>query len=180
VTKYEFAFGYMIKNEGGDKYTDIPQDRGGCTKWGITLHSVLTDQNLKHIRTCEDLKHMNEAEAKGHYYRVYWRFGEINNWRVAAKMFDIFVNLPPGSAKRIYQRAANQCGAGIQVDGVIGQQSITAINRTEPENFLLALSDELVDYYSAVVKNRPEQKIFLKGWVNRALRHPPQVPNDVV
>lgn len=171
MTKFDFCIAYVLKNEGG--YSDHPNDRGGCTNHGITLATARRARDLG-INTCEDLKAMTTQAAKQIYYRFYWKFGEINDWRVAAKMFDIFVNLRPVSANKIFQRAANVCGAPVAVDGFFGPKTVIAINSCNPVHYLEELIDQLHTHYTKIVNNDPTQAVFLLGWLRRADRLPPE------
>ena len=169
MSRFTDAIDYVLENEGSE-YTDDKFDLGGCTRYGITL----ADAILAHVGvySCADLKAMTVDTAKTIYLQKYWKFDLIRDQRVATKMLDIFVNLPPGSAHRVFQRAANAAGAEIKCDGLWGPQTIGAINYLDPERYLEELVKQLIKYYEAVVDVRPEQAHFLAGWMNRARRLP--------
>lgn len=169
MSRFSEAIEYVLENEGG--YTNDKQDRGGCTNFGISLNTIVTMPEFG-IKNCEDIKTLTREQAKKIYYMVWWKFEYILNQQVATKMFDIFVNLPPGSANRLYQRAANACGAQLKVDGIYGALTEAAINKLDPKAYLMELVDQLHSYYNKVVEARPEQAVFIRGWLQRADRLP--------
>lgn len=167
-SKFETAFQYTLSNEGG--YTDDPNDHGGCTNYGLTLKDCLEASWLG-IQNCEDLKGMTVAQARSVYYQLYWLFGEVGDTRVATKLFDMTVNMGP-HAILLAQRAANNCGVPIPVDGKFGPITKNAINNTDPDKYLAELVDQSLSYYERIVERDPSQVVFLNGWSARAKRLP--------
>ena len=60
----------VLKAEGWDAYTNHPADRGGPTKWGITL-SAWRDFNDNQSLTAFNVQGITEAEARVFYHRRY-------------------------------------------------------------------------------------------------------------
>jgi len=58
----------VIVREGG--YCDIPEDRGGPTKYGITIYTLSSWRN----EMCEarDVQDMSVMEARDIYRSMYW------------------------------------------------------------------------------------------------------------
>ena len=165
-TKFEYAVEYVLGNEGG--FVDDPLDRGGCTNFGITLKTA-QDYGVKN---CQDLAMMPRTRAIEIYKSRYWKFETIDNWAVAAKLFDIYVNLPPNNAVIIFQRAARASGAILTIDGLWGAETRKALNSCPAHVLIPNLISQLERYYNAVIKYRPEQVRFIKGWFARAQRVP--------
>lgn len=96
--------------------------------------------------------------------------GEIEDVAIASKVLDVFVNVGPIQGATIVQRALHACGRRhVIIDGIIGTQTITAINDVKPRAMLLAaLRAEAAAYYRQLVEQRPELKRFEQGWLNRA------------
>jgi lysozyme family protein len=82
---------------------------------------------------------------------------------VATKIFDIAVNCGTWPAIRMAQRAA--C---VPTDGVMGPQTIAAINGYDSVRYVEAISEEQRKHYRNIVKKDPSQEKFLLGWLNRA------------
>ena len=58
----------------------------------------------------------------------------------------------------------------IVVDGKIGNQTLFALNHVEAEKFLQVYHDLQRRFYRSIVANRPTQRFFLGGWLNRVDR----------
>lgn len=56
--------------------------------------------------------------------------------------------------------------AKLEVDGVVGDKTISAINKATPEQ-LKAIANELEAYYRRLVEKDPSQARFLNGWLKR-------------
>jgi lysozyme family protein len=169
------AIGFILAHEGGSKYTNIPEDRGGPTKWGITQRTLANWR--AHAVTAADVKALSELEAADIYRNRYWRkcrCDEIKDQTVATKLFDVAVNLGVmrrgEDAAEILQRAVNCCSppTSLKVDGWIGDQTIAATNLCDPEHLVDALCMEQRDYYLELIARNPSQKKFRRGWMNRA------------
>src|SRR5580692_2666746 len=129
------AFDYMLPNESypptDPRYGEITTDNdGGLVRFGVNSKSLgisligttfYTDMgNVAALAVAQDL-----------YQTVVWsavQGSSINSQRVASKLFDLAVNSGPVEASKLCQRAVS-----VNVDGVIGQQTVTAIN-SEDEN----------------------------------------------
>lgn len=168
--KFQFAVDYVISNEG-TTFENDPRDKGGCTKFGITLKTAKSCP-VYGINTCGQLRDMKRAAAEGIYFVLFWKFDTIQDTIVATKLFDIYVNLPPKSAIRLFQRTANTLGSELKVDGEWGHLTLDAINSYSSNAYIKVLVDNLRGYYETIVSNNPSQSVFLKGWLNRANRLP--------
>ena len=155
------AFDYAVANEGG--FSNNPHDSGGATKYGIT-------QNLA-THYGYDVRKLTEEEAAEIYYKEFWRFDGIANQRVASKIFDMKINLT-ANAIRVVQMAVFEFNPNFKVDGHYGPNTEEAINSLDPDRFLNVLIEQLSKYYENRVAQKPDQEVFLKGWLNRARRLP--------
>ena len=118
--KFERAVGITLGHEGG--YANDPDDPGGETKFGISKRSY-PDLSVRDL---------TQAEAVEIYKRDWWDkygYGRIDNPDLAAKIFDLAVNMGAKRAHVIIQRATMQTGGcWLELDGVLGDLSIAAIN----------------------------------------------------
>ena len=97
---FERAIARLLGDEGG--YVDNPADPGGETKFGITKREY---PDL-------DIEALTRDEAIAIYYRDWWqryRYSELPG-PIAAKTFDLAVNIGPDHAVRCVQRALRACG----------------------------------------------------------------------
>lgn len=164
MAEFGLAVDAVLAHEGG--YANDPRDPGGETNWGI---SKRTYPDL-------DLKSLTREQAIAIYQRDWWDghgYSSIHNQPVATKLFDMAVNMGPTQSVRLCQRALNYLlppPREIPVDGVLGPQTITAINTADPVLFLLALRAYHAYWYLILVEG-PDQRfeVFSKTWLRRAM-----------
>lgn len=150
----------VLDHEGG--YVNDPDDPGGETRWGISKRSY---PDL-------DIANLTEEQACAIYYRDWWRrykYDLIEDATVAAKVLDLSVNMGPSAAHKCLQRALHACGRrDVVIDGIIGPQTLAAVNAANPLMLLAALRAEAAAYYRSLVQNDPKRSKYLNGWLNRA------------
>lgn len=169
MSPVEKALNYTFKNEGG--YSDHPLDRGGPTRFGITIGTL--SRHRGKICTANDVKTMPKSEAVQIYEERYWKplgCNLISNVNVAICLFDIGVVRGIGIPPKYAQQICNLHGAKLTLDGKIGPFTAAAINRLEPSAFIRSFSGMAEQGFRDIVARKPSQKVFIKGWVNRARR----------
>lgn len=147
-----------LAREGGAKFTDIPGDRGGATKYGICQASYPN----------EDIRNLTEQRARELYKRDFWdrvRGDDITSQIVAENIFDTAVNMGVKTAARLAQATLSIDPA----DGIIGAASLKIINQQDPELFLAHYTLTKIARYAAICNKDRTQSKFLLGWINRAL-----------
>ncbi len=161
---FELAFKKLIDIEGG--YSDHEDDYGGKTKYGLTENQL----NL----FCYDgkVKDLTKDEAKELYYKHFWKEPKINkikNRWIQMEIFEQGVNMGPSEAIERLQKAYNiLTGEGITEDGIIGPQTLKAVNTySEPNKLYKVLNCEQYNKYKELVKKDDSQRVFLLGWLNR-------------
>lgn len=158
--RFEIAVESLLRHEGG--YVDDPHDRGGETRWGIS-RAQYPDI---------DLKHLSKRQAKEIYRVDYWlrfRLHEIENPVIATKMLDLVVWMGPDTAARMLQTALCACRERVTIDGVIGSQTLAAVNRAECAPVIVAMRALALDHIRGIVERDETQKRFLRGWERRAV-----------
>lgn len=142
----------ILEHEGG--YSCIAADPGGETNYGICK------RNYPDL----DIRHLTEDEVIEIYRRDYWKaYMDEMPINVAAKHFDMAVNMGHSRAVKLLQEAV-----GCDADGLVGLVTMAAIKTREPAAIVNALVSLQRDFYTALATRKPSQKIFLKGWLNRA------------
>lgn len=167
MADFKMAFEKMIKNEGGYVLHKVKGDSGGLTYAGIarTYHP-----QWEGWQTIDSGKLQSEElvlQVKEFYRRHFWKSvqGEkIESQFIAELMFDFAVNAGVGTAAKLAQMTL-----GLTADGIIGSQTIEAINQVEIENFSLKYSLAKIGRYSKIVSRDRSQEKFLLGWINRTL-----------
>ena len=78
--------------------------------------------------------------------------------------FDMCVNMGRRTAVKILQRAANNKGRGIDVDGGMGPMTLKALDGVELER----VRAYRVKFYVDLITAKPDQEKFYLGWFKRA------------
>jgi len=157
----------------GTTFTNDPVDRGGPTKFGITLRDLRTWRNDPSVGAV-DVETMTEAEARAIYRRRYIEdpgFDRIPNEWIRAFIVDTGVLQGPRVATKLLQRAVN-----VDPDGVFGPITLAAVQVASVESVRRSLVKDrlqhllacaLVDIPADLVQNTSLK--FLKGWINRVV-----------
>lgn len=166
---FDKAFEYTMPFEGWDAYTNDPDDRGGATKYGITigtLKAIRFDVDGDGQITEHDVQMLTLEDAHQIMREKYWdaiQADKIESERIAIKLFDCAVNMGPSRATKIAQEALNDLRYGLVVDGRMGPKTLAALNGTDEDVFFLFLVARLEQFYVGL-----NQRKFLKGWLRRA------------
>lgn len=146
MKNFDYCFKLLLKDEGG--YSNDPDDRGGATKYGITIADV--DKYLKKGATPDDVKNLTVAQAEDIYKHKYWDALGCDNLPAGVDYtcFDYGVNSGLARPRAALKKFSDKQGADL----------INAIN------------DERVTFLNNIVQRRPSQQKFYKGWMNRVAR----------
>lgn len=173
---FDSAVQDILRHEGG--YSDQPNDKGGATKYGISLRYLKSlgsngDINNDGSIDDNDIKVIDINKATAFYRRGFWdKYGydRINNASVAEKIFDLSVNMGPETAHKLIQKAVNlgRLSNTLKEDGILGQKTIDAVNSLNADRLLLRLNGVAISRYIDIAERDPTQKIFIDGWLKRA------------
>ena len=192
--RFEHAFADLLGIEGG--FVDDPVDRGGATKYGISLRFLKSegqiDEDLDGYADFDldmdgdidgaDIRRLTVGDAKSLYKRSFWEVLECESFPepIGEMLFDQGVNGGNHAAKKLLQRAINAVlRAGryrtipLKVDGQIGERTRSAFDSMwarHPGQLVIEYREAVKDRYLAIVRRNPSQARFLKGWLNRAER----------
>jgi lysozyme family protein len=164
MSKFEYAFGELMKLEGG--FVEHDADPGKATNWGISQRSHPT----------VDIVNLTKEGAMDIYKKDYWPWymDSVTDWTVAAEIFEILVNIPPEKAVKIVQRAMNYLGAGIEEDGQFGAITLRSLNhysRRWRVSLLKAINGVQFMHYLGLVEGGDRFDPFARGWLRR-IEHP--------
>jgi lysozyme family protein len=133
----------IIRREGG--YVDHPADKGGPTRWGITMAT------LSHYRqravTVGEIQALTEAEARDIYREQY----------VAPfRRFAAYPHLLALAVDSAVQHGVSRV-----------QGWLYAIPSVDPEINYRGLLAARMRFYGQIIRNDPSQAVFAAGWMNR-------------
>ena len=151
--------------EGG--YSNDKHDKGGKTKYGI-IEEEARDFGYK-----GDMQDLTIDFAKNIYLKKYYlgnKLDKVANDKVALSICDWAVNSGRNGIKNA-QAALNRIdGANLDVDGIIGNKTLEALNAVNPDKFLEVYHNLQRIYYRGKVEADSTQEKFFDGWMNRIAR----------
>jgi lysozyme family protein len=165
---FQRALTCVLKAEGG--YTNHPSDRGGPTNKGILQREYDQYRRAEGLRLA-DVRDILNAEVADIYLHDYWLAGRCDRmpWPVSLAHFDACVNTGITQAARFLQRTV-----GTRSDGLIGPLTLGALKslleREPPGALAERLARQRIRFYRQLVERDPEQRAFLKGWLNRVTK----------
>jgi hypothetical protein len=175
---WEESINFAMKWEGGKNYTGQANgtymminkaDKGGPTNMGI-VKGTLALAHHQGVVNHNDLDMLTKEEAKLIYKRNYW---DNNGWGelplpVCLCALDCSIN--HGGFAWILQRAVNDLGAGIEIDGKYGpatKAALVELSKADPHKLAEQICYQRKKYYDAICAKDVNQKANLKGWYNR-------------
>ena len=165
MERFERIFDYLLRVEGG--YSDDENDKGGKTKYGIT------EEEARDFGYKGDMQDLTKDFAKNIYLKKYYlgnKLDKVVDDKVALSICDWAVNSGRNGTKNA-QIAINQLtNANLDVDGIIGNKTLDALNVVDPEKFLEVYHNLQRIYYKGKVEADRTQEKFLTGWLNRVQR----------
>ncbi|MCG7622609.1 holin-associated N-acetylmuramidase [Epibacterium sp. Ofav1-8] len=170
----------IVAREGG--YVNDPDDPGGATKHGVTIHTLrrlgldLTGDGAVDRR---DVKALDRAQAEEIFLREYFRRPRLHLLPepLQASVFDMHVNAG-ANAVRILQRLLCDMGYDVAVDGAMGPQTAKAAQaagQVNMEALVNAYGIARRNYYFDLADRRPRSRKYARtraggkgGWIRRA------------
>ena len=165
VAKIDSIAKFILSFEGG--FVNDPVDRGGATNKGVTIATWRMqgyDKDGDGDIDVDDLKLISDADAIEVMRRCFWkrwRADEIKNQNLANILVDwIWCSGTPSIT-------ITQAMLGLKADGIVGKNTLAALNRQDPQVFFNRLKARRKQFYERIVEKRPSQVRFLKGWLRR-------------
>lgn len=147
------------QSEGG--YVRDPGDPGGETKYGVSKRSFPK----------MDIKKLTLQQAARIYRRHFWdqiRGDQIQDQKLANKLFDLSVNIGVSRAVRILQQACGLCGLPVAENGIPTASTLTVVNMCDARSLLAEFKALAAGYYRDLAHQHPALQRFLGGWLKRA------------
>lgn len=167
LSAFDNGFNQLMRDEG--YISNDKDDQGGYTKYGISSKEYGE----------ENIKKLTITKAKEIYKDDYWfksKCNEIDSDLIAIKVFNTSVNVGNKRAILFLQRAINNTINKeklnlpiLKVDGMIGQKTITTLNKLDKHTSLILnyFILEQSNFYIKISKKFNNIK-YLRGWLKRA------------
>ncbi|WP_037294169.1 holin-associated N-acetylmuramidase [Roseobacter sp. CCS2] len=170
----------IVAREGG--YVNDPDDPGGATKYGVTIHTMRRlglDLTKDGVVDDNDVRVLSRAHAISIFIEHYFRGPRIDRLPAPlhATVFDMYVNAG-AQAVKILQRLLGDMRIAIAVDGVIGPKTIAATKQAmeaAPDHLVDAYGIARRNYYYDLAARRPASRKYARrrdggkgGWIKRA------------
>lgn len=162
----------IIRREGS-LYTDRKSDRGGPTKFGITIPTL--SRFLGYEATAADIQRLDVGTARAVYWQLFVRgpgFDVITFEPLLEQLVDYGVHSGTGASTRALQRIL-----GVKVDGVFGSKTKQALSERDPGDVAARLWDARLVFMAKIVEADVRAKTGrldtdaenIEGWINRML-----------
>jgi lysozyme family protein len=154
--RFERCLAVILKYEGG--YSDLSADPGGATNLGITLKTLIDWRGGP--ATKADVKALTVADVEPIYDKRYWRASACDKLSAGVDLmvFDLAVNSGPQRARCYLQQAS-----GTAVDGIVGPNTLAAVQATGARSVIEQMHQLRSDFYRAL----PTYQTFGRGWNRR-------------
>ena len=179
---FQEAHEFTAKWEGG--LSDHPADRGGPTAFGASIEFVkgiaATASGKNFLQaigvglpvTKAVMRGLRPGQVATMFRHEFWDALRLDDlpFRQAALLYDAAVNHGPAQGVKLSQRGYNRCvthGVKLAVDGILGPMTRKAL-LTDTDKVVREIIQTRRDFYESIVESRPDQRVFLKGWLNRA------------
>lgn len=182
MSYFEQAHKFTAQWEGG--LTDHPNDKGGITKYGVSLaflsdlaqtqagRDTLDRMGIRLPVTRETIKALTPDHAASLFRWQFWDRLHCDDLqpRTALIIYDAAVNHGSARAVKLAQQACNLVSprAKLAVDGALGPLTRAALDANNRAALHTVCIEERRKFYRAIVNNNPSQSVFLRGWLNRA------------
>lgn len=120
---------------------------------------------VKYFGTNNDARFLNMSNDDfsvilKEYWNI-WRADEISNQSIANILVDWVLGSGHVGIKKV------QTILGVSADGVVGPKTILAINNANQKELFEKIFDSRKTFLHNIVINKPSQKVFINGWMNR-------------
>jgi lysozyme family protein len=167
----------IVAREGG--YVNDPDDPGGATKYGVTIHTLRRlgiDRDGDGDVDIQDIKLLTVDDAVDIFLEHYFERTNVHLLPEAlqATVFDMYVNAG-GNAIKILQRLLAQFRRPVNVDGALGPRTASAVEAVWNDYFVDAYGIARRNYYFELADRRTASRKYARtknggkgGWIRRA------------
>ena len=178
---YPEILAWIIEAEGGYVLTDTIGDKGGLTYAGMTRGTFnqwresLGDPGLTEDEfSTQSATGGLDADVRIAYEDLFatpWRtwIGFSEDFGLMLIAIDASVLSGQHAAVTMLQRACGDFGKAVTVDGLLGPNTLAAVNRCllQPTLLLERFSQHRAEHYTKIVESDASQAKFIHGWTAR-------------
>lgn len=156
----------IIRREG-DEYTNNPHDRGGPTKFGITLDTLASYRGHVSV-TASDVEALTEVEAREIYDHIYVKpFAPLAG--ISGPLLGLLVD---SGVQHGPERAIKwlQTALGVVSDGDLGPKTVLAWGPHQQNDDMPLYKSVLkarIMFYAHIIHHDPTQVEYIDGWFAR-------------
>jgi len=157
MANFNAFISHITAAEGG--YQKIPSDPGNYNSRGElvgTNHGISAktfERVYGYPPSKQDMLNITETEALNIFKRLYWnkiKGDYINSQAVAETFADHAINSGVGTAVKLMQYALQALGYNVTADGIMGNQTLNAINSADAGKLFREYNDRRRIYYSGL------------------------------
>jgi len=158
----------VLNNEGG--YANNPKDSGGETYKGISRKYFPKWNGWNVVDSLNDKNQYNKLleDSVIEFYRENFynpiNIEDVNSIAIQFQILDTAINMGRITTVKLLQTVI-----GVTADGIVGNQTLNAINMLDEEKLLLRFKLAKVARYAYLANKYPKNKVFLSGWLQRTL-----------
>lgn len=174
--KQERLINMILQHEGF--YANVTGDKGGETYRGIARNCHPKWEGWKIIDEHTPLKRNQEIKSSkldalimDFYLKKFYnpcKLDEIDSLLLSGHIICHAVNAGIRPAIKLLQKTINKVyKSEISVDGKIGNKTLEYCNNSKTDELIRQYIVERNAFYTKIAKEKPSQRKFLKGWLNR-------------
>jgi len=165
MASFDIAFDWLLDSEDPKReYLSVPDAPPGAHAIsGINSYSFPTAFN----RIAAQTQSMRAPLVKSFYETYFWKYGSIESDEIAKRVFDMAVNAGSHVAIKLIQQAL---GATVDRDGILGVETLAAINAAPPAELVAAFQRARKCFYESIAAKNLENQKYLEGWLKRCER----------
>lgn len=157
----------IVAREGG--FVDDPDDPGGATKHGVTIHTLRRlglDLTADGVVDTRDIRALTRDQAIDIFIRHYFERPGLSGLPEALQpsVFDMYVNAG-ANAILILQRLLCDMAYLVEIDGVLGPQTQAAVQSaydTAPHSMVDAYGIARRNFYFRLADHRPASRKYAR------------------
>jgi lysozyme family protein len=155
------AMAFTTSWEGG--FANHPDDPGAATCFGVTQKNYDV-YRLENVLQLQSVAQIDRLEVLNIFREKYWIAGSCDSLKAPLDIahFDTCVNFGVSHAVMFLQQSL-----GVDFDGQMGPLTLAAADACDPREVALLVSELRIGFRYDRCEQKPSQRVFLEGWLNR-------------